>query len=149
MKQYKFSLKDERMKELPLYENPDEIKDLINVDYYNHKKQLYECQLKSLQSIPVAKEYLNQFEDGKIYSEDEFQIKTIVDEEGRQNQLRKGNCIVRNYIRTAIPKQKVDDTELWKGFFDKIFDWNYGISNYLSKKDFINELQKHYTITRK
>lgn len=97
MKQYKFSLKDECMKELPSMEEPKKlygreswqppvigsyicsycgyhsstaIHDMKHYCIYDK----YEEHLASLQSIPVLKKYLSSFTDGKIYNEYEFEI---------------------------------------------------------------------------
>jgi hypothetical protein len=83
------------------------------------------------EEISVPKEFLSSFIDDKIYNEDEFEIISY------KNHSQK--------FVAPIPKQKVDDTELWKDIFlfieSHIKDMTY--------EEQMEELQKHYTITRK
>lgn len=97
MKQYQFSLKDECMKELPskLEPNHTEWEGGIDSPFYVDLWSGYQKHLASLQSIPVPKDYLSSFIDGKIYNEDEFEICKYQGET----------------FAVSIPKQKVDDTE--------------------------------------
>lgn len=166
MKQYKFSLKDECMKELPSMEEPKKLygyeswqapvigsficsycgyhsstalhameHDCIYDDYKKH--------LASLQSIPVPKEYLNQFEDDKVYNEDEFEIKNMPNGAVYLN----GEDILRP---SAIPTQTVEYIELWDEVYDRICDILYKSNGSSVGASFIiSELRKNYTITRK
>jgi hypothetical protein len=119
MKQYQFSLKDECMKELPSMKEPKKIyqgalwqprslgsylcpycgySSSTSVQQMAHHCILddYNKHIASLQSIPVPKDYLSSFIDGKIYNEDEFEICKYQGET----------------FAVSIPKQKVDDTGL-------------------------------------
>lgn len=150
MKQYQFSLKDECMKELPSPEsnilskvvaNPKSISNVVN-------------HFIKLQSIPVPKEYISSFTDGKIYNEDEFYKQGIVWDITNDCELKTyGNELdwTKYEVRkVAIPKQKIDDTELWDDISDRICDILYESNGFSSGADMIiNELKKHYTITRK
>ena len=134
MKQYRFSLKDECMKE---------------VDHPNATREI----------LPVPKEYLNEFEDGKVYTEDEFETKHIGCKQpkcscGYMN-YESNFCI--NVLIAAIPKQNViEDYELWSELVSKVAAANIcnvtpdDVRGIVSWKDkIIDVLQKYYAITRK
>lgn len=141
---YQFSLKDECMNELPFMREPDHTKwvDGMDSSYYKDLMERYKKNLASLKSIPVPEEFLNQFEDGKVYDESEFEIKEEINSDfAYQYDVKK----------FAIPKHKVEDT-------DSIFLW-FEVRNRFSdlekmKKfsDTFKELKKmrnDYVITRK
>lgn len=149
MKKYKFSLKDECMKELPsmvmpiaAYTSDGYVKDdlskelLINANEYNNH-------IASLQSIPVPEEYINQFEDGGVYNEDQFEV--------RCNYISDGNLHCKNCksiaelcnCEKALPIHKVDDIEQWK------LEINSACYRKNNSVAFVNWLFENYTITRK
>ena len=135
MKQYKFSLKDECMKELPALKEPQRSdKKYLGLagweNYFKEYLKWFYLEANNLQSIPVPKEHLSSFTDGKIYNEDEFEICNYQGET----------------FAVSIIKQKVNDTELWIEVLKIANEWNTGTSIY---SYVIKELQKQFTITRK
>lgn len=135
MKKYKFSLKDEAMIEEVGY----------HPNFFDIDKE----------EIPVPKEYLDQFEDERIYDENEFQTRKIFLVRGSQYKLEKTvitDALIdgdgRYYYLLAIPnsKQKVDDIDLRDKISDILFDSNGHCGG---SANVFNYLQKHYTLTRK
>ena len=133
MKQYKFSLKDEAMKELSSMKEPkkftapESLWSDTQLDIYYGNLHEYKKHLASLQSIPVPKEYLNQFEDGKVYNEEEFEICKY-----------QGETFV-----VPTTSEPIKDEELVKEFSKAINELN---KSHLSEK--CVEIAKQYTASK-
>lgn len=132
MKQYQFSHKDECMNEIPSMPPPGGYTghpdNNHEINLYIQRRREYDNHLASLKSIPVPKEYLNQFIDEKIYDETEInwhmkypqqKVDDYIDTVGKC-----ANCGVEFHIH----KQKVDDTELWNEVLNAL---GYGFVHFI------------------
>lgn len=124
MKQYRFSLKDECMK-----------------DELDYSKSNYRKNKSNLKLIPVLKEILSEFVDGKIYNEYEIEFKSF---DNRQ---------------FCFPKYRVEDTLLWEEDCrlyaenemekrHRIWDRKDHIMIGLFYMYYIENINKNFTITR-